>query len=263
MSLIRRGRRDAEPPPTRIPDLEFLGLVKASLEEYAPGSTEGAWLKGQSLVSPRGWVIGTLPQTHGGDHHYDLIAMPRVDTSPDAGLQESLPCFVDCAVAATGDPRHAADLWVQTAGMCLLELRDCRGRFADHFGSGDERGVPGWHMIASGVAGFGFDTAQAERLQAALLSANVLRRVADSFTADLVSPFLNGIKVFYGGRPGSMQAEIRINGAPHAAASAAMAALGLPEPATFAAARYFTLLLPETNRDAAPPPHRPGPDESA
>jgi hypothetical protein len=45
-----------------------------------------------------------------------------------------------------------------------------------------------------------------------------------------------------------MNTEIRINGARHEAASAAMAALGLPEPTVFTAVRYFALMLPEADR---------------
>lgn len=245
MSWIRRERHDAEPTSERLTDLAFLALVESSLKEHAPDVTQDSRLKGHSLISPQGWVIAVAPQGHGTGHHYDVVAFPHVDTSPGAGLQSGLPCFIDCAVAMTGDPRHAADMWVQTAGMCMLELRERRGQFADHIGPGDKGHVPGWHTIASGAVGAGLDTAQTERLQAALLEANVLNRVADTFTADLESPFFNGIKVFYGGRPGAMQAEIRINGERHEGASAAMAALGLPEPTGFTVVRYFALMLPE------------------
>jgi hypothetical protein len=52
-------------------------------------------------------------------------------------------------------------------------------------------------------------------LQTALLNANVPHRIAGTFTADLESPFFNGVKVFYGGRPGAMEVEIRVNGERH------------------------------------------------
>ncbi|MGW3353801.1 DUF6348 family protein [Streptomyces bungoensis] len=238
MPWIRRRAREARPPEDRLPDLEFLALVKASLEEYAPGVTEGAELRGNSLSSPRGWAVGVAPPHHGGGRHYDIVALPDVSIQPD------VPCFVDCAVALSGDPRHAADAWVQTAGACMLELLDPRGRFADHVDPDEERGVPGRHAIISGAVGFGLDTAENRRLQTALLDANVLHRIADTFTADLESPHFNGVKVFYGGRPGAMQAEIRVNGERHETASAAMAALNLPEPKVFTAVRHYALLLP-------------------
>ena len=69
MSWIRRRARDAEPPSDRLPDLEFLALVKASLEEYAPGVTQGAEFKGSSLISPSGWVVAVAPPHHGGGRH--------------------------------------------------------------------------------------------------------------------------------------------------------------------------------------------------
>ncbi|MEV6443154.1 DUF6348 family protein [Amycolatopsis sp. NPDC051716] len=235
----KRGRRGAAGAGAkRLPDLEFLALVRASLEASAPGVTRGAELKGNSLISPRGWAVGVTPPQHGGDHHYDLVALPDITIQPD------VPCFLDCAMAFSGDPGHAADAWTQTAGACLLELLDRRGRFAEHIGPGETRGVPGWHTITSGAVAFGLDADENRRLQITLLEANVLSSIAATFTADLESPFFNGVKVFYGGRPGAMTAEIRINGERHDAASAAMAALNLPEPATFTAARYYALLLP-------------------
>ena len=238
MPLIRRRARNAEPPDERLPDLEFLALVRDSLEEQAPGVTEGTELKGNSLVSPHGWAVAVLPPDHGSGHHYDLAALPDVKVQPD------VPMFVDCSVAMSRNPKHAADAWVQTSGACLLELFDRRGRFADHADPSDEHGVPGWHVIASGVVGMSLDPAENRRIQAAILNMNVLHRIAPSFTADLESPFFNGVKMFYGGAPGAMQAEIRVNGEYHEAASAAMAALGLPEPKTFTAVRSYALFLP-------------------
>ena len=238
VSWIRRHQRKEEPSAKRLPDLEFLALVKTGLEEIAPGVTQGAQLKGNSLISPQGWAVAVAPPHHGGGHHYDLVALPDVSLQPD------VPCFMDCVVSMSADPQDAANTWVQTAGACLLELLDRRAHFADHTDPDDERGVPGWHMITSGAVGLGSDVDENRRLQRALLEANVLHQVADSFTPDLESPFFNGVKVFYGGRPGAMQAEIRVNGERHEAASAAMTALGLPEPTTFTAVRFYALLLP-------------------
>ncbi|MEV5568419.1 DUF6348 family protein [Spirillospora sp. NPDC052269] len=237
MSWIRRRQGAADPPGERLPDLEFLALVKASLEEYEPGVTRGAELKGNSLLSPQGWAIGVAPQNHGGGHHYDLIAFPDVSVQPD------VPCFTDCAVAVAGDPRQAADAWVQTAGACLLELVAGDGSHAYRSAPG-EQDVPGWRSIISGVLGYGMDAAENERLQAALGEANVLHGIADALAPALESPFFNGVRVFYGGTPGSMQCEVRVNGERDEAASAAMAALDLPEPSVFTVVRYFALLLP-------------------
>jgi hypothetical protein len=65
MPWLRRGARDAEQPEGRLPDLEFLVLVQAGLEAYAPGVTRGYELKGNSLISPSGWVIAVTPPHHG------------------------------------------------------------------------------------------------------------------------------------------------------------------------------------------------------
>lgn len=242
MPWLRRGARD----DARLPDLEFLALVQASLEAYAPGVTRGYELKANSLISPSGWVVAVTPPQHGGALHYDLAALP------DVSIQPEVPLFMDCVEATAGNHRQAADSWVQTTGACLLELLDRREHFADHAGPDHERGVPGWHMIVSGATGMGLDFAENRSLQRALVEANVLHRVADTFTADLESPFFNGVKVFYGGKPGSVQAEIRVNGERHDAASDAMAALTLPEPTVFTTVRYYALLLPLSADDGQP-----------
>jgi hypothetical protein len=244
MTWMRRRARDGQTAGARLSDLEFLALVKASLEEVAPGVTEGARLRGNSLMSPaRGWALGVLPRRHGGPGHYDLAAIPDVSIQPD------VPMFLDCCVAMNGNPRHAAQAWAQTAGACLLEFLDRHGRYARHDGPDDERGVPGFHAITSGVTAFGLDIEENQRLRRALLEANVLHRVADSFTKDLHSPFFNGIKVYWGGLPGQTQAEIRVNGECHEEASAAMTALNLPGPSAFTAVRYYALLVPRRVAD--------------
>ncbi|MER8182351.1 DUF6348 family protein [Kitasatospora sp. NPDC094015] len=259
----RRRTRRAEPSSERLPDLAFLALVRERLEEYAPGVTRGAELRGNSLLSPSGWAVGVAPPDDAGSHRYDLIVFPDVSVQPD------VPCFVDHVVAPGGNPRHAIDGWVETAGACLLELLDRGERFAHHAGPDHGHGVPGWHSIISGVVGLGLDTAENRRLQVALLDANVLHHVAGSMTADLESPFFNGVKVFYGGSPGTMEAEIRVNGVRHEAASAALAALDLPEPSTFTTVRQYALLLPlppgaaeptypATRLDLTPPEHAHG-----
>jgi Family of unknown function (DUF6348)/Uncharacterized protein conserved in bacteria (DUF2199) len=236
---MRLGRkRGAGAAGERLADLAFLTLVRDALEEQAPGVTAGARLRGNSLSSPDGWTVGVSPAGPGAGHSYEVLALP------DVGIQPGAPLFRDWTVAVTGDPADAAAAWVQTAGACLLELLDRRGHFATHVRPSDDDGVPGWHTIASGAIAFGLEVAENQRLQAAVLDLNVLHRIADTFAADLESSYFNGIRVHYGGEPGRMEAEIQINGVRHAAASAAMTALGLPEPTPFTTVRYYVLLLP-------------------
>jgi len=234
-----RRSRKAKPSDERLPDLDFLALVRDSLEELDPGVTAGSNLKGNSLSSPRGWAVGVLPPYHDSGNHYDIVALP------DTSVQNESPMFMDCAVALPGRAPDAARTWTQTAGACLLELLDPRGRFADHWNPDDERGVPGCHLIESGMTGFGLDPAESRRLQAAIAELAVPHRLANHFADALESPFFNGVKVFYGGAPGSMQAEIRVNGERHEGASAAFSALGLPEPSVFTMVRGYSLLIPE------------------
>ena len=72
------------------------------------------------------------------------------------------------------------------------------GRYATHVDDVDPAGIPGWHMISSGVLGYGPDDASNEVLQAAVLDSQILRALAAELTPALDRPELNGIKVFLG-----------------------------------------------------------------
>src|SRR5260370_42132842 len=84
----QRRAPDAEPSEERLPDLEFLALVHASLEEHAPGVTEGARLKGNSLISPHGWTNALLAANvlHLSRQHVPSICTPGdpVQFQPDS-----------------------------------------------------------------------------------------------------------------------------------------------------------------------------------
>lgn len=156
MSWIRRRPRATEPPESRLPDLDFLSLIRDALEEVAPGCTAGAELKGNSLESPHGWAVAVGPAGHGDDRHYDLIAFPDVSIQPD------VPCFVDCVVVVT-TARDAAGLWARSAGACMLELLYEREELAEHCGPDAEGGVPGWRSISSGVLAYGLSDRENRR----------------------------------------------------------------------------------------------------
>ncbi|GLW71569.1 hypothetical protein Kpho02_38680 [Kitasatospora phosalacinea] len=238
MFWTRRSKKAPAPSDGRLPAARFLALVREALEEVAPGFTEGVVIKDDLMVSPHDWAVVLLPPQHSTGRHYDLVA------TPDLRLPGQEWTFADCVTAFSADERDTAASWAQTTGACLVELVDGRGHFAERVAPGDAGGVPGWGLIVSGAIGFGHDVTENRKLQGALLLANVLPRTAHTFTADLTSPHVNGVKVFYGGAPGAVQAEVRVNGERHEAASAALAALGLPEPAAPAVARYYALMLP-------------------
>jgi hypothetical protein len=69
---------------------------------------------------------------------------------------------------------------------------------------------------------------------------------------------LHGVRIFFGGRAGDEVAEVRVDGEPVPAASAALRALAWPREEHLAWARCFLLLTrdPDALRDAesAPPP---------
>ncbi len=70
----------------------------------------------------------------------------------------------------------------------------------------------------------------------------LLPTVADAVLPYLTDPALNGVKFFFGGREGDEVAEVRVNGEPVAAASAALRALPWPRGERLAWVRCFVLL---------------------
>lgn len=241
------NRRGSKPEPSsssapgeRLTDAEFLSLVRDRLGEMAPELVEDCTILGSVMVGKPGWSIVMLPNHTESRDHYDIGFIADLSVKPTRAV-------IDCAHGMGGTAQDAAwravDLWLQTAGMCALEMVDRRGKFAQHVPGNDARGVPGWYMLMSGVAAYGQSLADNERLQSWTLRNHVLHRVADALTPGLQHADLNGIKVFYGGLSGSMIAEVRVNGENDVAASAALAGLDWPVLGSFTAVRCYAVLV--------------------
>jgi hypothetical protein len=207
--------------------------------------------------------------------HRDADAEPGVAPHLDLGYVLRLgdgegPVVWDCVsgLGRTEEQRleNGVRMWRTTTAGAVVELLERRGLHGDVFAPGAPAGVPGWFSVQGPAAVFGFRSeplsawVEAHHLLPAL-AAEVLPRL------DARGPGgglrhgphggLHGVRVFFGGRDGDEVAEVRVDGEPVPAASAALRALDWPRGEHLAWARCFLLLTrdPDALRDAesAPP----------
>ncbi|HEV2634888.1 MAG TPA: DUF6348 family protein [Actinocrinis sp.] len=224
-------------------DDAFLALVREALSTVAPELIADSAIKDGVLAASPGWSVTVRPNHTGRRDHYDLAVVP--DTSAEPAI-----AVVDCA-QGSGKTAHqaaerAVDQWLRTAGMCVLEMFDRRGRFAEHVGGSDPFGVPGWFAVMSGVTGYGFSVPECHRLQRWFVRNRAQHAIAGVLDEAMRGRSFAGVTFFYGGPPEDMEAEVRIDGERHAAASAALAALDWPVVECFTAIRSYTVFVPET-----------------
>lgn len=231
--MIFRRAKPQPPTPGRPTDDQAMTLLRARIEELAPGLTRHCVVKDGILLDRHaGWSIMVLPPHADGLLHFDL----GFSTGPKQ------PLIVDC-ISGVGQGRAGFDtvlhIWGETSGACFLEMMS-GGDFATHLREGPEA-LPGWHTISSGVIAYGPDDAANHAVQAAMLDSDLLHALGDEIKADFDRPRLNGIKVFLCRTPESTTAEVRVNGRPAERASEAMARLPWPDVTATAFARFYAV----------------------
>lgn len=245
--------RPASPQPAgspgRLTDDEFLALLRDELFQAAPGLGPDSRIRDGILVSPQGWGVMMLPAHCESDNHYDIGIMTDLGRKP-------APILMDCVTGSGSTPRVAAQraigLWRETTGAVALELFDRRERYCSQRPGTSRNGVPGWFGLISGIAAYGMSAEENRRLQRWAVDNDVLQRIAPVLSDALEPDRLNGVKVFYGGMPGNMTAEIRINGEAHPEASRALADIGWPEPEVFTVVRGYAAFIKEPADGSVP-----------
>ncbi|MEY9967276.1 hypothetical protein ABIA33_005341 [Streptacidiphilus sp. MAP12-16] len=153
------------------------------------------------------------------------------------------PVVWDCTagLGRTEEERlqNAVRMWRTTTASAVVELLERRGLHGDHFAPGAVGGVAGWHAVQGPACVFGFRSGP---LGDWVAEHQLLPAVADAVLPYLTEPALNGVKFFFGGRADDEVSEVRVNGEPVAAASAALGRLAWPRGERLAWARCFVLL---------------------
>jgi hypothetical protein len=141
--------------------------------------------------------------------------------------------------------RQAIAIWADTTASVGIELAERQGRLAGHFGPGEAECFPGWHTIIGGITGWGLgDTARAKRQW--LTETLPWVELAPVITTGLTRDYYNAVRIFIGQGDGFSSCEVVINGVPHQAATAALAAMGWPRTEQMSTAKVFLLLVQPT-----------------
>jgi hypothetical protein len=174
-------------------------------------------------------------QGHGGGH-VDLGYVLRLGEGEGPVVWD---CSVGLGRTEEEQLRNAVQMWRTTTASAVVELLEGRGVHGDHFAPGTVGGVAGWHAVQGPACVFGFRSGP---LGDWVAEHQLLPAVADTVGPFLTDPALNGVKFFFGGREGDEVAEVRVNGEPVPAASAALRGLPWPRGERLAWARCFVLL---------------------
>jgi hypothetical protein len=120
----------------------------------------------------------------------------------------------DCALGLAADELvaigQAVQVWSVRTMPLFRELFAQDGSFVDHYPAGDPDGIPGWHVIAGALIGWGAGDAPAA-LQRWALEHPLLPRLP-SLPAAFDREELNGVRIVFGGVTGNDFAEVRVNG---------------------------------------------------
>lgn len=200
----------------------------------------GTWtLDGDVLRGENGVAVRPASPHSDEPRHLDLEFVLGID-GPD---ELTVPgCATGVGTDLGAALEQAAQAWVETTGVTVLELLTQRGDFASHFRGDDDGAVAGWHTIVGAISGWGMppDHEAAQRWMADRLPWAELSPV---ITAALDRPHLNGVRLFIGGSVEQSTAEVQINGVRDDAASDALLALDWPRPQKMSVARTFLLLV--------------------
>ncbi|MEO3870078.1 DUF6348 family protein [Nonomuraea sp. B12E4] len=221
----------------RLADDVVLGLVARRLS----AAMGRPWEVRDGIARGPGTLAAMLGEDHTGTPgHLDLDFVLNVDLPEETTVS-------DCVAGYGGTAQEAVDraieMWLGTTGSALLELLAQDGTHASHFPPGDPAGFPGRHAVHGGIIGWGTGDDH-DAVQRWAVDHVLLPHLAPALKGTYERERLMGVKAFFGVGEGSETAEIRVNGVYHEPASAALAGLPWPRPATgLSYARTFILLI--------------------
>ncbi|MEU5382352.1 DUF6348 family protein [Kitasatospora cineracea] len=245
-----RGRSGTSPgaPGRSAERPSAQAVLDAVADELSALHGERWRVEGAEVRGPGALAVRPDFSPDGDPDRWDLVFLADRDR-PETAVPDRVP-WID---GGDQDPvRRGVEVWASTTGAALIELVAHNGRFAGHLDPSDPDGLPGWHAVHGGVVGWGTGR-HFHDVQDWLVRNPVLPALAPALGGDLGRDQLVGVQVHFGsGGAGRRVAEVRVHGEPHAAASAALAALDWPQVAEGDAyVRTFVLLV---RRAGARPP---------
>jgi hypothetical protein len=234
----RKQATGGEGAPERLQERETLEIVAARLTALsgAPWRVEGGRVRNE------GRLAVDLGHDHAGTAgHLDLVFVLDTERPEDTSLPD---CVAGFGGTARESVERAVEIWATTSGAAVLELLDPGGRFATHFGPGEDGGFPGWHAIQGGITGWGAGSDH-DAVQQWTADHGILPVIAPALSrAGLARDRLIGVKIFFGTYKGTDTAEVRVNGRVCEPAGQALLAQPWPRPAEGGSyARTYAVLV--------------------
>jgi hypothetical protein len=155
-------------------------------------------------------AVITRPDCDGapaGAKHVELGVQVTAEDGTESLLWD---CAVGLADSEEQATTQAVEVWASRTMPVFWELFTQDGTFAAHYPADDPDGIPGWHVIAGGITGWGVEGASTI-LQQWVVDNPLLPKLS-ALTDTFDRPELNGVRIFFGGPPGKDAAEVRVNG---------------------------------------------------
>jgi hypothetical protein len=128
---------------------------------------------------------------------------------------------------------------MESTAPVVLELVTQKGRFADHAHGADGLGIAGWHSIHGPILAYGAHGMDA--LQRWLAEHPPMPALQRHLQAQLTPDAPHTVMLHIVANGDGSTSEVRVDGEPHRAASAALQAMSWPRRDVLAVARQLTL----------------------
>ncbi|WP_344664226.1 DUF6348 family protein [Catenulispora yoronensis] len=260
MGWIKRRTAAPEPAPVvtyeESPERHVLGLLAESLNARGGGWEITEATKGPLLMGPRDDLAVIFDPGACGDddpspEHLSLLVLYGL------GRPGGATRLIDCVSVPGPDLetslQRAAETWADTTGAALLAALGLPSPVAGHFGGDDPNGVPGWHIVAGGVGGYGAGP-EHSAVKDWLFDNPPWRLLVPALGEELDRSRPHAVKVFLAVGKGTVTSEVRLDGEVHEEASLALMGADWPRVRDVASVgRLFAMLAPMDDEDCYHP----------
>lgn len=239
-------RRPASPAYADSPERYILGLLADALNGLTSGwriadADKGPLLVGVADNATVFLAPGRCGETDPGPGHLDLVLAYGL------GRPEGATPVGDCVNVPGPDLetslRRGIQTWTETTATAVLAAMGARTRLGAHFGPDDPFGVPGWHIVAGGVGGYGTGAGH-EAMRAWLFENPPWPLLAAAFGDELDPAGTHAVKAFIGAGNGRVISEVRLDGEIHEEACEALGTSDWPRVRDVSVGRCFAMFVP-------------------